>query len=108
MHESEIIVYLTATDPTIPNEVLETHMFEVLEIVESHADAADGAVVAVDFDKHQIELAFSLCHETQSQAQRTIADVLSLIETHTSVKHDASFASVRSQHQDEERSLTPC
>lgn len=108
MHESDIIIHLTANNPAISDDQLEEHMFEVLAAVEEHAaDAVEGVVVAVDFDRRDIELAFSMCHETQSQAQRTVADVLTLIETHTPVTFRASDAAVRSASGDE-RSLALC
>jgi hypothetical protein len=80
-------------------------MFAVLDAVETYAgETAEGAV---NFDTRAIELAFSLCHETQSEAQRKVADVFSLIETHTPVAFGASEASVRHQGR-EERLLTLC
>ena len=108
MHESDIIIHLTAQDPAISDDQLEDHMFEVLSTVEDHApDAVEGVVTAVDFGKRHIELAFSLSHETQSQAQRMVADVLSLIEARTPVTFRASDAAVRSASGDD-RSLALC
>ena len=108
MYESDIIIHLTSTDTTISNDALEEHMFEVLEAVEQHAsDPVEGVVVAVDFTRRDIELAFSLSHETQSEAQRIIADVLSLIEVHTSVSFGATDSAVRGQAGDK-RSFALC
>lgn len=108
MHESEIIIHLTANDPAISNDGLEDHMFAVLAAVEEYADdAVEGVVVAVDFDKREIELVFSMCHKTQSEAQQIVANVFSLIETHTAVSFRAHDTAVRSQVGDE-HSLMLC
>lgn len=108
MHESEIIIHLTANDPAISNDALEDHMFEVLAAVEQHADdAVEGVVVAVDFDKREIELAFSMCHKTQAEAQQIVANVFNVIETHTAVSFRRSDVAVRS-HADDEQSVALC
>ncbi|HEV3002412.1 MAG TPA: hypothetical protein VGW75_16840 [Solirubrobacteraceae bacterium] len=85
MHESEIILKLSTENPAVDDETLEEHMFAVLHAVEEYADSALGPVVAVDFDNRTIELAFSLLHDTQSQAQKIVSDVLKVIEAHTPV-----------------------
>lgn len=103
MRESEIILHLSAANDQIADETLEEHMFEVLQAVEDHAsDIALGAVTAVDFDNHAIELAFSLCHDTQSEAQRKIADVLSVVEQNTPIKFGAADTHVRAQDRADE------
>lgn len=85
MHESEIILNLKAADPSISDDALEQHMFAMLDAVEEHVESALGPVVAVDFDHRAIELAFSLCHETQSDAQQVITDALRAIESKTPI-----------------------
>lgn len=85
MYESEIILKLTTSNPSLDESALEDHMFAVLDAVEEHAESALGPVVAVDFDEKTIELAFSLCHNAQSEAQQVVSDVLKVIEAHTPV-----------------------
>ncbi len=87
---------LGATNPDITEEQLEDQMFEVLEAVEEHApEVALGPVVAVNFTERFIELAFTVCHEAQSEAQRKIAEVVALIEQHTSLSFGGPDTSVR-------------
>lgn len=94
MHESEIILRLTTTDSSIDDTTLEEHMFAVLDAVEQYAESALGPVVAVDFDDRSIELAFSLCHQTQSEAQRVVSDVFKVIEANTPVSFGETTAHV--------------
>lgn len=108
MNESQVVIWLAATDEEASEELLEEHMFAVLEAVEEYAtDTAEGPVVAVDFDKRAIELAFSLNHETQSEAQRKIAEVLQVVERHTPVSFEGTDSSVRKNDADD-RSLVLC
>jgi len=80
--EYETIVTLTATEP-MDRKQLEEHMFEVLEVVEEHAsDFALGPVVAGNFAEHQIELAYTVMANEQSEAHARSDEVIEKIGRH--------------------------
>lgn len=101
MHQSDVTLTLIAEEQ-IDSEMLEDYTFSVLAAVEEHAgDLIEGPVVAADFAANAIELDFTVCHDSQSDAQHKITQVLALIEQHSPVLFGAHDASVRATEVEE-------
>jgi hypothetical protein len=85
MTEYDIVLQLCAP-PTVDRDLLESHMYEVLDVVEKHAsDTALGPVVAVNFEGRQIDLGFNVEASSLEAAQSRVNDVLRVIEMHSEV-----------------------
>lgn len=86
MTEFDIVLQLCAP-PTVDRDGLEEHMYEVLRVVETHAeDIALGAVVAVDFESRHIDLGFNVEADSLEQSQSRVYEVLKIVEDHSDVK----------------------
>lgn len=85
MTEYDIVLQLCAP-AAVDHDALEGHMYEVLRVVETHAeDIALGAVVAVDFESRHIDLGFNVEADSLEQSQSRVHEVLRIIETHSEV-----------------------
>lgn len=103
MSEYDIVLELCAP-PSVDNGLLESHMFDVLAVVEQHAeDIALGPVVSVDFDKGLIDLGFNVEAQSLEHAQNRVREVLGIIEVNTEVNFTptATSASIAGRHADQ-------
>jgi hypothetical protein len=105
MAEYEIVLQLRAP-ADVGNDALESHMLDVLHVVESHAaDIVLGPVAAVDFDGHHIDLGFCVEAESLEQTQVRLVQVLRIIEEHTDVQFTPTATSANVATRSENCSL---
>jgi hypothetical protein len=91
--EYDIVVNLRSVE-TVDREQLEDRMFEVLNAVEQHAsEIADGAGVAANFPRSEIELVFTVFAERPSEVHQRVSDVMAVVERHTPITMSGSATS---------------
>jgi hypothetical protein len=98
--EYDIVVNLRAVE-SVDRDELEDRAFEVLDAVEQHAGGiADGAGVAANFPRHEIELVFTVFAAKPSEVHQRVADVMAIVEQHTPITMAGSATAA--PHHDEE------
>jgi hypothetical protein len=99
MAEYDIVLQLCAP-PSVDRDTLESHMYEVLAVVESHAENALGPVVAVDFESQQIDLGFSVEAQSLEASQNRVFEVLHVIEQYSPVSFTPTATSASVAHEE--------
>jgi hypothetical protein len=94
-NEFDVIVTLQSPAVLAP-DVLEDHMFQVLEAVEKHAgDLALGAVTSANFKDSSIELAYTVMADSLSEAKAVDSKIMAVVEQHTDLNFSGSDSSWR-------------
>lgn len=100
--EYDIVVNLRSIE-TVDRDQLEERMFEVLQAVEEYAsEIADGAGVALNFARSEIELVFTVFADRPSEVHQRVSDVMAIVEQHTAITMAGSATTA--PHQEEHAS----